>query len=215
VTNDKANNRRRRGVWQGLLVVLLLALGSAGYALASSPSAPTGKPSASPSSRVLAPAGSTPAAKQTTSTTTSTSAPVVLAPAATASNGNGGNDNCVEPSNGNGNCVKTFGVTVGQVPTLYPSVVRSVPLTYANPNSFDILVTTYRVSVAVPSSTSTVCPASSLQVPAGTISLGSGLVAPRKGSVSSTFPVSLGANAPSGCQGVMFTITVNATAVKK
>lgn len=185
------STRRRRG-WWGLLVLLLLA-SAAGYALTSSPSASTAadRPSNGSSSLVLAPAAST-------------------------NSGNAGsNDNCVEPSNGNGNCLKTFGVTVGQVPTLYPSLVRQVPVTYSNPNSFDISVTTYRVSVSVPSSRSSACPASSLQVPAGTSTLTPALTAPRNGSVSTTFPVRLPADAPEGCQDVTFSITVNASAVKK
>jgi hypothetical protein len=189
--DDRTRNRRRRGVWRGLLMLLLLALGSAGYALSSSPSTSTGSSKDKPSSST------------------------VLAPAASNGNGSGGNDNCVEPSNGNGNCAKTFGVTVGQLPTLYPSLVRSLPVTYTNPNSFDISVTTYRVSVSVPGPLSAACPASSLQVPAGTITLTPALTVARNGSVGTTVPVKLPADAPEGCQGVTFTITVNASAVKK
>jgi hypothetical protein len=193
VTNDNANHRRRRGVWLGLLVVLLLALCGVAYAVSTSPSASTsqGKPSASP---------------------TATGTQVVLAPASSNASGNG---NCVEPSNGTGNCVKSFGVAVGQAQTLYPGLVRSLPVTYSNPNNFDILVTTYRVSVSVPSSQSTVCPASSLQVPSGTVTLNPQLTAPRNGSVATTIPIKLSSGAPDGCQSVTFTITVNASAVKK
>jgi hypothetical protein len=177
------------------LLVLLLALGGAGYALSSSPSASTGpgKPSASPFGQV------------------------VLAPAASGTNGNGsgGNDNCVEPSNGNGNCAKTFGVKVGQTPLLYPTVTRNLPVTYSNPNSFDIEVTTYRVSVSVPASKATICPASSLLVPTGTVTLAPRITLPKKGSAAATVPIGLGANAPEGCQDVTFSVTVDATAVKK
>lgn len=191
---DKATNSRRRGAKLGLLMVLLLALGAAGYALSSSPSASTGangKSSDTSSAQVLAPAASN----------------------TNNGNGAGGNDNCVEPSNGNGNCAKTFGVTVGSTPLLYPGLQRSLPVTFSNPNSFDILVTTYTVSVAVPSSKSAACPASSLQVPTGSVT--ANLAAAKKGSVATTVPIKLPANASGGCQNVPFSITVNASAVKK
>lgn len=213
MNDDNANRRRRRSVWLGVLLGLLLALAGVGYALSPSPSAPAGPKGKFPdsaSSQVLAPStGQTASPGSTTQ--------VALAPAASGTNGNGsgGNDNCVEPSNGNGNCAKTFGVTVGQTPLLYPSLVRQLPVTYSNPNSFDISITTYHVSVSVPSSQATACPASSLQVPSGTITLSPALTAPKKGSVATTIPIKLPADAPEGCQGVTFSITVNASAVKK
>jgi hypothetical protein len=202
VTNDKANHRRRRGVWLGLLMVLLLALAGYGYAVTSSPSASTGpdkgKPSASPS-------------------------PVVLAPAAPNGNGNGnggggtggGTDNCVDPSSEAGNCDHRFGVTVGQAQTLYPGLNRTLPVTYVNPNNFDIFINTYRVSVSVPAAKAALCPASSLLVPSGTVTVNPNLKAPKNGSISTTIPIKLAASAPDGCQQVTFTITVNASAVKK
>jgi hypothetical protein len=223
VTNDNANQRRRRGVWLGLLVVLLLTLCGVAYAASTSPSVSTGKgkPSASPTADVLAPNGpSSPSSSSTAGATGGSSSggatgtQVVLAPAASNPTGNG-NGNCVEPSNGTGNCVKSFGVAVGQAQTLYPGLVRSLPVTYSNPNNFDILVTTYRVSVSVPSSQSTACPASSLQVPSGTVTLNPQLTAPGNGSVATTIPIKLSSGAPDGCQSVTFTITVNASAVKK
>jgi hypothetical protein len=219
VTNEHADHRRRRSVWLGVLLGLLLALGGVGYALSTSPSAPTGqgnaKPSASPSAEVLAPQApqtSAPAGATTGSPAQPASTQVVLAPAASNGNGNG---NCVEPSNGNGNCVKSFGVTVGQAQTLYPGLARTLPVSYSNPNAFDILVTSYRASVSVPASQSAACPASSLEVPSGTVMLSPSLTAPRKGSVATTIPVRLSASAPDGCQSVSFAITVSASAVKK
>jgi hypothetical protein len=222
--NDEQRSRRKRGAMVGLLLGLLLALGGVGYAVTSSPSASTGpgkeKPSGTPTAEVLAPnapsnlsASSSAGTSGSSSGSNTGSTQVVLAPA--ASSGTGGNGNCVEPSNGNGNCVKSFGVTVGQVQTLYPGLLRTLPVTYSNPNSFDILVTTYRVSVSVPSSQASACPASSLQVPSGTVTLAPQTTVPKNGAVSTTVPIKLAPTAPDGCQSVTFTITVNATAVKK
>jgi hypothetical protein len=192
--DDNANSRRR-GAEVGLVMVLLLALASAGYALSSSPSTSTGANGKTPSAQVLAPAAGS-----------------------NADNGNGGssssNDNCVEPSNGNGNCVKTFGVIVGSTPLLYPSLTRQLPVTFSNPNNFDIYVTSYKVSVGVPA-TAAGCPASSLQVPTGSVTLTPQLTAPKNGSVTTNVAIKLPANAPEGCQNVPFSITVNASAVKK
>jgi len=218
VTNEHADHRRRRSVWLGVLLGLLLALGGVGYALSTSPSAPTGqgkvKPSATPTADVLAPGSpSNPTSTPTpTGSGGSAGTQVVLAPAASNGNGNG---NCVEPSNGNGSCVKSFGVAVGSAPTLYPGLLRSLPVSYSNPNNFDIFVTSYRVSVSVPSSQTSTCPASNLQVPAGTVTLSPRLTAPKKGSVATTIPIRLSANAPDGCQSASFSITVNASAVKQ
>jgi hypothetical protein len=197
--DDKANNSRRGGAKLGGLMVLLVALASAGYALSSSPSASTGtdgKPAGNSSSQVLAPAAST-----------------------NGNNGNGSSssssDNCVEPSNGNGNCVKAFGVTVGSTPLLYPSLTRQLPVTFSNPNNFDINVTSYKVSVGVPAAKAADCPASSLQVPPGTVMLAPQLTATKNSSVTTYVSIKLPANAPEGCQDVPFSITVNASAVKK
>jgi hypothetical protein len=223
VTNDKANHRRRRGVWLGLLTALLLALCGVGYAVTSSPSASTGpgkdKPSATPTSSVLAPNApqtSAPSAGSSTSAgpgNAGTGTQVVLAP---ASSGNGnGSGNCVDPASESANCPHSFGVTVGTAPMLYPGVTRALPVTFSNPNGFDIFVASYLVSVSEPTAQSIACPASSLLVPSGTVTLSPNLKAPKNGSVSTTVPIKLAANAPEGCQQVTFTITVNASAVKK
>lgn len=224
MTNDKAH-RRRRGVWLGLLVLLLLMLGGYGYAQSSSPSATTGPSKSNPtdSSSVLAPRTAQTAAAQTSAptgsgTTAGASSGLVLAPAASSSgtgNGNGNNGNCVEPSNATGNCDHSLGVKVGQAPTLYPGVNRSLPVTYSNSNAFDILVASYRVSVSVPSSQATACPAANLLVPSGTIALSPQLTVTKKGSTTTSIPIKLAATAPDGCQRVIFTITVIASAVKK
>jgi hypothetical protein len=232
--NDKANERRKRGVWLGLLVVLLLALG--GYAYAQSSSSPSasagsdkGKPSATPtalpSTEVLAPTqtakptspGSTGAVNLGTSPAGQT---LVLAPQAAGNNGNGngngnGNNPCVDPASENANCPHTFGVQVGQAPLLYPGVARNLPVAFSNPNNFAIAVSSYRVIVVVPGPAATTCPASNLQVPAGTVSLKPGLAVAKKATTATTVPIKLATTAPAACQNVSFTITVNASAVKK
>ena len=191
------NHRRSRGAWLGLLLVLLLALGGYGYAVSASPSAPTGPKSSNASSAgVLAPTASSGSAKSN-------------------GGGNGGTDNCVDPSSQAGNCEHSFGVTVGQAQTLYPGLSRTLPVTYTNPNSFDIYVNTYRVSVSVPAAKATLCPASNLLVPSGTVTLSPNLKVGRNASVSTTVPIKLAPSAPDGCQQVAFSITVNASAVKK
>lgn len=222
--NEKAR-RGGRGAWLGILVILLLALGTCGYRLTFSPSASTGPgrpaPSATPSTQVLAPQGpqrpgDSPSSGARSGTPSAGSGDagtqLVLAPAG-AGNGNGGTANCVEPSNGNGNCEKSFGVTVGQTQPLYPGVTRYLPVTFSNPNSFAIYVTSYRVSV--PASTATACVPASLQAPSGTVTLSPRLTAPKNGSVATTVPIRLSSDAPEACQQVSFTITVNASAVKK
>jgi hypothetical protein len=218
--NDNAN-RRRRGVWLGLLLLLLLALGGYGYAQSSSPSASAGpdkaKPSATPSVSVLAPTQTAqPKSSGSTGTTdlgtTSTGQALVLAPQA-SSNGNGnGNNQCVDPASENANCPHTFGVRVGQAPLLYPGVPRNLPVTFINPNNFAIKVTSYRVTVAT---SSTACPASNLAVVVGTVSLNPGLAIAKNDSTATTVPIKLVASAPDACQSVSFTITINASAVKK
>lgn len=220
--NEKAR-RRGRGAWLGILVIIMLALGTCGYRLTFSPSASTGpgktRPSATPSTQVLAPQGperpgdstSTSSGSDITSPGSDTGTQLVLAPAA---GGNAsGNANCVEPSNGN--CEKSFGVTVGQTQALFPGLDRALPVTYSNPNNFEIFVASYRVSVSVPAAAAGACPASNLEVPSGIVTLNPRLVAPKKGSVQTTIPIRLSAGAPDGCQQVAFTITVKATAVKK
>ena len=184
---------RGRSARLGLLMVLLLALAAWGYRLSVAPSASTGSGTGSSAQ--------------------------VLAPSAAGSNGKStppnGTDNCVDPSSQAGNCEHRFGVAVGQTQTLYPGLTRSLPVTFTNPNSFDILVTSYRVSVAAPASKATTCPASNLQVPSGTVNLNPRLAAPKQGSVATTVPIKLSADAPDACQQVTFSITVNASAVKK
>jgi hypothetical protein len=187
---------RRRSARLGLLMVLLLALGMCGYRLSLTPSASTG------------PAKDKPLAAPSTS---------VLAPAANNGNGNGGGSggtsNCVDPSSEAGNCDHRFGVAVGHAQTLYPGLTRALPVTYSNPNNFDIFISTYRVSVS--SANAAGCAASNLLVPNGTITLSPTLKAAKNASVTTSVPIMLSANAPDGCQQATFSITVNASAVKK
>lgn len=133
---------------------------------------------------------------------------------AAAAQGNGRtNDNCVEPSNGTGNCISTFGVTVGSVNPILPSQRRTMPVTFTNPNSFDISVTSYVVSVTTPSGRG--CAASHLLVPAGTQRPAGGIAVPKKGSSGITIPVTLSNTVTDSCKGVPFSVTVDASGVKK
>jgi hypothetical protein len=205
---DDKTRTRRRSAWRGLLLVLLLVLGVGGYRLTSSPSASTGpgtdKPSAAPSAAVLAPQQSGSASG------TASGTQVVLAPAASTGTGNG---NCVDPASEAVICVHHFGVAVGQVQPLYPGLTRALPVTYSNDNNFDIFISTYGVSVS--SGNPTACAASNLLVPSGTITLNPALKAAKNASVTTTVPIKLATSAPDGCRQVTFTITVNASAVKK
>ena len=116
---------------------------------------------------------------------------------------------------GNGNCSKTFGVAVGKVGLIYPGQTRQLPVTWSNPNSFDLNVETYTVTAAVPSSVAARCAASNLTVPAGNRTPSPAIAIARNASTTTTIPVSMPKSAPNGCQAVTFTVTVNATAVKK
>lgn len=225
MTNDNAKQRRSRGVWLGLLVVLLLALGGYAYAATSSPSASTGpannKPSATPTAQVLPPTQSaqpTPSASAGTTDlgTTSTGQSVVLAPQTSTNPGGASNKNpCVDPASESASCPHTFGVRVGTAPVLYPGVAVNLPVTFDNPNNFAIAVNSYRVTVTVPSSSAASCPASNLQVPTGTVALSPGMTVAKNAATLAGIPIKLSATAPNACQRVVFTITVNASAVKK
>lgn len=191
MTNDNANPRRRRGAWLGLLAALLLALAGYAYAATSSPSASTGsgRPAAGSTTTVLAPeqlSGSSAAGK--------------ISPDAP----------CTDPSNDK--CEHHFGVSVGQTQTLYPGLARTLPVTYSNPYSFDILVSSYRVTVSVDRPAS--CAVTNLIV-TGTVNLNPKLLVARSSSASTTIPVTLAAGAPNGCQQAKFSLTVDATGVKK
>jgi hypothetical protein len=190
--DDKANNSRRRGAKLGGLTVLLLALASAGYALSSSPSASTGANGKTSSAQVLAPAAN----------------------AGNNGNGNGSGSspNCLDPSSENGNCIHPIVVTVGHVDTLYPGVGRSLPVTFSNPYNFDIYVTSYRVSRT---SLKAGCPATDLHIPTTSFTPSPKLTVVKNSSVIKYVQINLSADAAEACQLANFSITIDASAVKK
>ena len=111
-----------------------------------------------------------------------------------------------------GGSTKHLDVSVGAVSGLWPGRAMALPVTYTNPNSFDIQVTTYSVDVSSPKPS---CPASKLQVPAGQVTLVAPVGLPPHHSASSNVPVKLAPTASDSCQGVEFDISVTASAVKR
>lgn len=134
--------------------------------------------------------------------------------AASAVTGNGGTNPCVQASNGKANCVATFGVTVGSVSGLVPTRTVSLPVTWSNPNSFDILVDGY--TVTVPRTTPSACPTGSVQTPGKVALAGSKrVVVPAKKTATTSVAVTMANSAPDTCRGAQYAITVTASAVKK
>lgn len=128
--------------------------------------------------------------------------------------GGGGTDNCVAPSQGQGSCAGVFGVSVGSTTGLVPGLTRTVPVTWSNPNQFEILVDSYAVVASVPAAYVRTCPATSLVAP-GASPLTPRVVVPGRGTASSYVPVTLSRTAPDACQRVPFGVTLTATAVKR
>ena len=122
------------------------------------------------------------------------------------------NASCATNPSGGGP-VKTMTVTVtNPSELLYPTVSRNVTVTVANPFAFDIVVTSLDVQVTAPQNRST-CVASDLQRPTSPMAQNLTVAAGRSGSM--TFAVHLIADAPPGCQGAVWPITVTATAVQR
>ena len=141
--------------------------------------------------------------------------PDLARPAAGAQGGGGGGtDNCVAPSQGQGSCAGVFGVSVGSTTGLVPGLTRTVPVTWSNPNQFEILVDSYAVVASVPAAYVRTCPATSLVAP-GASPLTPRVVVPGRGTASSYVPVTLSRTAPDACQRVPFGVTLTATAVKR
>ena len=124
-----------------------------------------------------------------------------------------GNGN-IDPTSGcnsNGNCnglPKDFGVSVGSVQGLSPGFSTTIPVRYTNPYSFAVSVIAASASVQG----SAACPGS--YVDAGSYASTSGVPVARNGSADASLPIRLKPAAPDACQGVQFTITVTAQAVK-
>lgn len=130
----------------------------------------------------------------------------------TAPVGNGNSNGNTDSSTGcntNGNCVKSFGVKVGDVAGLYPGLATSIPVTYTNPNSFPIYVTTATATAAGTSA----CDGTNLVVGTKTMPA-AGLLVDRNSSTISSMPVTLKSSTTDACKGATWTITVTAQAVK-
>ena len=130
----------------------------------------------------------------------------------------GSTDNSANPGcNGQNNTtcngkapVKAFETIVGDLGGMYPGSSSPLRVSFRNPESFDIKVTTLSVS-AVPGSPT--CPTTYLQIPS-TVTLAPAVVLARKGGTgSTTIPVGLKPTAIDACKNVSFNVTVTATAV--
>lgn len=134
--------------------------------------------------------------------------------AAGVNGGGGGTDNCVQPSNNHGNCAGVFGVAVGTASGLVPTRTASLPVTWSNPNSFDILVDGYTVSATA--SNRVGCAMGSIQTPGKVVlSGGSRINVAGRRSTTTTLTVAMPNSAPDACRGATYSINVTATAVKK
>lgn len=132
---------------------------------------------------------------------------------AVGSTSNSANPGCNGQNNTtcNGNApVKAFEVTVGDLGGMYPGSSGPLRVSFKNPESFDIKVTTLAISAAT---TSPACPSTYLQVPSS-VTLAQPVVLARKGGTgSTTITVGLTPTAIDACQNVSFNVTVKATAV--
>ncbi len=118
----------------------------------------------------------------------------------------------------NGNCNgrnKEFGVAVGDVAGLFPGATTPLPVTYTNPNSFGIKVTSATVTATLITAGAAAAPGcSNSYVVTGTYPNPAGVVVARNGTASATLPFGLKATAPDACKRARWKITVTATAVK-
>jgi hypothetical protein len=132
---------------------------------------------------------------------------------AVGSTNNSANPSCNGKSNNtcSGNApTKAFDVTVADMGGMYPGSSDPVAVTFLNPQSFDIKVTTLQI-IAVAGSSA--CPTTYLNFPTS-VALAPAVVLTRKGGTgSTTVPVGLKPSAVDACQNVSFDVTVTATAV--
>lgn len=131
---------------------------------------------------------------------------------------NNANPNCNGKNNancpGNGS-EKRFGLTLGQIPLMYPGSSAGLSVRFTNPESFDIRVQTITLSAAL-AQPSEDCPLSKLVYTTGTTSYSPAIVVQAKGSVEApTLTVGLSPTADETCEDAQFTIRAVATAVKR
>jgi hypothetical protein len=130
----------------------------------------------------------------------------------------GSSDNSANPScsgKNNTTCagnapVKEFDVLVGSVSGMYPGSSSPIQVTFVNPESFAIKVTSVTPAATLSPSVS--------GCSGGDIQFGSpselNKVVPRNASATVSIPVGLKSSTNDPCKGKVFTVTVTATAVK-
>lgn len=121
---------------------------------------------------------------------------------------------------GNGTCsgegsIKSFGLSLGQVPLMYPGSSEQLSVRFTNPEAFPIHVKSIEISKSL-AVASEDCPLVKLVVnPVGIHTYSSPIAVPARASVNApSITVGLDTSADSTCERASFTIRATATAVK-
>jgi hypothetical protein len=113
-----------------------------------------------------------------------------------------------------------LGVSVGHVLGLWPGRSMPLPVTYTNPQSFAVAVVSTKIEVtsatsAAVESPDARCAPDDLEVDPGAVLLIPPVAVGPHASTSSSVPVRLSPDAPDGCKGSSFTVSVTATAEQR